>query len=398
MKNNLPFFLATRELRNDWLASLCFIAALVGVLAPLLIILALKNGVIGSMVERLIEDPANRELIAVGAGNHDAAFFKEFRARSDVAFIIPATRSINTSADAVQNRKGRKVKRSVPLIPSASGDPLIDGDIAVAPGQVLISQTLANGLDVSSGDTVEIMIGRNIDGHSEMARSSMLIIGIVPKIRYGRAAMFVSLPDLLAAERFRDDATIEPGHWRENRQEPESYASFRLYAATLQDIEVLQQDLQALSVRVRPRAENATLLLKFRQNLNVLYLAVAMLAVFGFWAAMAANLRGMVERQRVGFSLLDLIGLPKKSRCMIPIWQSLILVLLGILLTILIVWPIIAIINTFFQTEDGQFIARLGLVDFVGTFMLGLATALTASIWAASAVREISPDEVLRHA
>lgn len=398
MKNNLPLFLATRELRSDWLASLCFVAALVGVLAPLLIILALKNGVIGSMVGRLIEDPANRELISVGAGAHDAGFFKTFAARPDVDFIIPATRSINTSADAVRNRAGRKVERAVPLIPSALGDPLIETAAAVVPGQVMLSQTLATTLEVSIGDKVEMLVGRNIDGRAEMARATLTVSGIVPKISYGRAAMFVALPDLLAVERFRDNAAIEPGQWRDNLQAPETYASFRLYAATLQDIEILQRDLEDMAVRVRPRAENATLLLSFRKNLNILYLAVAALAVCGFWAAMAANLRGMVERQRVAFSLLDLIGLPEAARRMIPIWQSLILVLLGILVTVLVVLPIIATINEFFKSADGAFIARLGLLDILGTIILGLLTALTASMWAASAVVEISSDEVLRHA
>lgn len=398
MSNNLPLFLATRELRSDWLASLCFVAALVGVLAPLLIILALKNGVIGSMVGRLIEDPSNRELIAVGASSHDADFFAKISARPDVAFVIPATRSINTSADAVRNRAGRKVERSVPLIPSAAGDPLIDGELVVAPGQVMVSQTLADALDVSVGDTVEILVGRNIDGRSEMARSDMLVIGIVPKIRYGRAAMFIALPDLLSVERFRDDAMIEPDRWREPRPEPPDYASFRLYAATLQDLEVLQHDLEGMSVQVRPRAANATLLLGFRKNLNIIYLVVAILAVFGFWAAMAANLRGMVERQRVSFSLLDLVGLPQRARWMIPVLQSLILVLLGIIVTVVLVLPIIGVINGFFQTADGAFVAQLGLVDIFGTLTLGLVTALTASIWAAMAVRDIPPDEVLHHA
>jgi len=398
MIQKLPLFLATRELRSDWLASLCFIAALVGVLAPLLIILALKNGVIGAMVGRLIEDPSNRELISVGAGTHDSTFFETFTARPDVAFMIPATRSINTSADAVRNTAGRKVERSVPLIPSASGDPLIDGEVVVAPGQVIVSQTLADTLGVGVGDAVEILIGRNVDGRSEIARTNLLVLGIVPKVRYGRAAIFISLSDLLSVERFRDDAKIEPDRWRDTQPDPPSYASFRLYAASLQDLEVLQRDLAEMSVRVRPRAENATLLLGFRKNLNILYVAVAVLAVFGFWAAMAANLRGMVERQRIAFSLLDLIGLPQQARSMIPIWQSLILVSLGILVTILVVLPITVAINGFFQSADGAFVARLGFADLGATLVLGLLTALTASIWAASAVCEITPDEVLRHA
>ena len=120
----LPVGLALREMRHDWQAAACFMAALVGALAPLLIILALKNGAIDGMLGRLVEDPANREIIAVGAGRHDPEFFNQMRARDDVLFVTPKTRNINAQANAVQNKSARKLVRRVSLIPSAPGDPL----------------------------------------------------------------------------------------------------------------------------------------------------------------------------------------------------------------------------------------------------------------------------------
>ncbi|MEM6409466.1 MAG: ABC transporter, partial [Pseudomonadota bacterium] len=321
----LPLTLAIKELRHDWRGSLCFIAALVGVLAPMLVVLALKNGFIGTLIDALVEDPSNRELLAVGSGAYDAAFFETIGARGDVAFIVPATRSINTVANSVRNRPKRNLERSVPLIPTAAGDPLLGG-LVIAKGQAALSETLAQELELAVGDKAEMIIGREIDGEQQNAIAALTITGIVPERLFSRYALFISLPDLLAVERFRDDKTLTPETWRDGTAEQEAYASFRIYAERLEDLRTLEGALTDAGAQVRPRAENATVLLLFRKNLDILYAAVALIAAAGFWAAMAANLRGVVERQRVSFSFLDLLGLSDRARKSIPVFQSLILV------------------------------------------------------------------------
>ncbi|MEO1108191.1 MAG: ABC transporter [Pseudomonadota bacterium] len=393
----IPAMLALRELRHDWQSAMCFVAALAGVLGPLLIILALKNGIIGTMVGRLIEDPSNREILAIGAEQHDAAFFAALGARQDVGFIVPATRSINTSANAVRHEAQRKLERAVPLIPSAAGDPLIDGE-AVAPGRVWVSDKLAQDLSVSAGDTVDMIVGREVDGQRENARRDLQVIGVLPPEIWPRPAIFLSLPDLLAVERFRDDLTSNPANWTDPVAEPETYASFRLYARSLEDIGTLSAHLAEQGLQSRPRAENAALLLSFRRNLNILFTAIAALAMFGFWAAMSANLRGMVERQRIIFSLFSMLTMPDRQRCVIPVVQSLALVLGGVIATLIIILPFLMAINATFETAPGESVARLYAGDVFATLVLGAVTAVTAAIWAVFAVRNVEPQEVLTHA
>lgn len=394
----LPLSLAVKDLRHDWQAALCFLAALVGVLAPLLIILALKNGVIGTMVGRLVDDPSNREILAVGAGRYDSGFFDALAARGDIAFAMPATRSINASADAVRHTSNRNLERGVALIPSASGDPLIDGDGQIVAGQAHVSASLAKKIDAQVGDSLEMVIGREIDGRQEVVRQALEILSIVPGDRYGRDAVFISLSDMLAVERFRDDASVSEANWTEDINAPDTYASFRVYVQDLTDLTAVQNWLEGQGATVRPRAENAALLLAFRSNLNILYAIVAALAAVGFWAAMAANLRGMVERQRVSFSLLRLLGLSRSGRYLVPILQSMMLVMGGILATFVLVLPAMGAINGIFVTGPGETVASLGLVDLAGTLILGAVTALTASGWAVWAINGIETEEVLRHA
>lgn len=392
----LSLDLALRELRRDWIAAGCFIAALVGVLGPMLILLALKNGVIGAMVERLVQDPANREIIAVGTGQHDAAFFDWLSERADVAFVTPATRSINASADAVRLSDGGRAERGVALIVSAKGDPLL-GEAEVAPGRVWISEALSEKLAAKAGSDLSLFIGREIDGLQETAQMQISVAGIVPTDRYRRAAIFLSLDDMLAIERFRDSLAVTPETWLADRTPPAQYASFRLYVGDLADLEPVMDALSARGVGTRPRAENAVLLLKFRDNLNLIYVVIATLALGGFWAAMAANLRGMVERRRMAYSLLRLVGLPKASRWTLPLWHSLILIGTGIVLSLCIVWAALAALNMTFPSEGAEVIAMLSLRDVAGTFILGALTALTAALWAMRAATAIPSEEVLRN-
>lgn len=389
--------IALREMRHEWLASLCFVAALVGGLAPLLVILALKNGVIDEMVDRLVEDPANRELIAAGAGRHEPEFFARMAARSDVAFVIPATRTINAQANAVRNLDGRQMEQAVALIPSGEGDPLLAGEVPfVEEGQVILSAALADALGVVAGGRVEMLVGREIDGQRETARGEFAVLAVLSPERYGRMAVFLSLNDLLAAERFRDDVGIAPADWLERRDAPGAYASFRLYAASLEDLGPLAEALRADGVETRPRAQNAALLLGFRENLGFLYAVIAVLGVAGFWAAMAANLRGMVARQRLAFSLLALMGMRHGARRLVPLVQSILLVFAGIVLTLVIVAAMILVVNGLFMGSTGETVAHLGFDDVALTVAIGLVTAVTAALWALWAIDGIGPDDVLR--
>lgn len=391
----LPTTLALRELRHDWQAAACFVAALVGVLAPFLIILALKNGAIDALLGRLVEDPSNREIIALGAGDYDGEFFDEMRAREDVLFVTPKTRSINAQANIVRHRQTRSVERRVSLIPSAPGDP-ISPDADVAPGRVVLSSRLAEALNAGAGDTVEIRIDRRIDTQLETARRDVAVAGVVPPERYGRAAMFISIEDMVAIERFRDDASITPETWTDPAPLPESYASFRLYARALDDIGTLERHLTDLGKRSRLRVENVDLLLSFQRNLNLLFAIIAGLAVVGFWAAMASNLRGSVERQRTSLSLLNLLGMSEQGRRLIPVTQSVILVTSGVIITLGLVLPMLFTINRFFTPDGFEQIARLGPTHIFYTLSLGLLTAITASGWAVFAIKDIKADEVLR--
>jgi putative ABC transport system permease protein len=111
---------------------------------------------------------------------------------------------------------------------------------------------------------------------------------------------------------------------------------------------------------------------------------------------MAANLRAMVARQRLSFSLLALIGMQDGARRLVPLVQSVLLVFAGLIATLLLVAVIFVLVNRLFFGSTGENVAYLGPDDVAVTLAIGLVTAVTAAFWARRAIAGIGPDDVLR--
>ena len=65
------FLLASRDYLHEWQVSFCFVIALAAVLGPMMVLFGLKFGIVGAMVDQLVEDPRNREIRPVSSGRYD---------------------------------------------------------------------------------------------------------------------------------------------------------------------------------------------------------------------------------------------------------------------------------------------------------------------------------------
>jgi putative ABC transport system permease protein len=115
--------LAPKDYLHEWQVSICFVLALAAVLGPMLVLFGLKFGIIGGMIDELIEDPTNREIRPVSSARFDDNWINQMRARKDVEFILPRTRSIAATVQLSSDKADRFV--NVEMIPTASGDPLL---------------------------------------------------------------------------------------------------------------------------------------------------------------------------------------------------------------------------------------------------------------------------------
>ncbi|MCH3719333.1 hypothetical protein LZB68_09660, partial [Campylobacter lari] len=86
--------LAGRDLWHDRLVTLCMIATLVAVIAPLLLLFGLKHGVVSAMQDELMRDPRNLEIRMLSSGSYDPAWIDELAKRADAGFVVGMTRSL----------------------------------------------------------------------------------------------------------------------------------------------------------------------------------------------------------------------------------------------------------------------------------------------------------------
>ena len=105
--------LAFKDIRHDWLLSVCLVLAIASIIAPLLILFGIKFGTIQTMRGRLIEDPKNREIRPLMTKSFEREWFDSLKSTvPGISFVVPMTRQISTSISAnsaVARKTGRRV-------------------------------------------------------------------------------------------------------------------------------------------------------------------------------------------------------------------------------------------------------------------------------------------------
>ncbi len=202
------FRLASRDYVHEWLMSGCFVLALAAVLGPMMVLFGLKFGIVGAMVDQLIEDPLNREIRPVGSGYYDRGWMESVRARPDVAFLVPRTRSIAATIELSSQHASRFVP--VELIASNHGDPLLLPDSPLPEGttRVVLSQSAAEKLSVAPGDTLDGSLARHFRGQQERVHLPLSVAAIAPASAFSRDGAFVSVMLLEALEDYRDGRAV----------------------------------------------------------------------------------------------------------------------------------------------------------------------------------------------
>lgn len=159
--------MALRDYWHERALSLCAVLALATVLAPLLILFGVRNGVISNLQERLLQDPRNLEIVPVGSGKYGKDFFEELRKRPDVGYVVPQTRAIAATIGLLpaSEKKGGLPPNpvNVSLIPSGAGDPLtrrFAGNAALKDDEIILTAPAADKLGARAGT---ILSGR---GHA----------------------------------------------------------------------------------------------------------------------------------------------------------------------------------------------------------------------------------------
>ena len=393
------FRLASRDYVHEWQMSGCFVLALAAVLGPMMVLFALKFGIVGAMVGQLIEDPRNREVRPVGSGRYDSAWLERVRARPDVAFLVPRTRSIAATIELSSQRASRIV--SVELIASDHGDPLLppNGPLPDSTTRVVLSQSAAEKLDVAAGDTLDGSLTRRFRGHQERVHLPLRVVAIAPARAFSRDGAFVSVMLLEALEDFRDGQAVPSLGWEgEPADASRTYPGFRLYARSIYDVAGLRDAFARLNVDVHTRSAEIELVQRMNRNLTAIYWAIAVIGLVGFSLSLGASLWANIDRKRKELSVLRLVGFRTADIVWFPMVQALFTAVLGWALAVAIYLVTALVINDMLaaQLETGQQVCRLLPWHYAIALLLTCTAAVLAAGLAGMRSARIEPSEGLR--
>ena len=393
------FRLASRDYVHEWLMSGCFVLALAAVLGPMMVLFGLKFGIVGAMVDQLIENPINREIRPVGSGYYDHAWLESVRARPDVAFLVPRTRSIAATIELSSQHSSRIV--TVELIASDHGDPLLPPDSPLPDGttRLVLSRSAAEKLDVAPGDALDGSLARRFRGQQERVHLPLNVVDIAPAQAFSRDGAFVSLTLLEALEDFRDGRAVPPLGWEgEPADANRTYPGFRLYARTIYDVAGLRDAFAKLNVDVHTRSAEIEMVQRMNRNLTAIYWAIAVVGLVGFSLSLGASLWANIDRKRKELSVLRLVGFRTADIVWFPMVQALFTAVLGWALAVAIYLTTALVINDMLaaQLETGQHVCRLLPLHYAIALLLTCTAAVLAAGLAGLRSARVEPSEGLR--
>ena len=390
--------LAAKDYLHERMLSLCALLALAAVMAPLLVLFGVKYGIVTTMLDRLVEDPRNREIWPVGSHAFDRAAIAALAARPDVAFVVPETRMITASL-------GLKVARDildVDMVPSGDGDPLLlkFARVPEADTQVVLSASAARKLGVAAGQSLTGVIGRSRDGTPEQADVALTVAAVLPVEAERKDTAFVRLRLLEAAEEYRDGFGVADFGWA-GPPRPEGdrrYPGFRLYARSIDDVAALAALFAAQDIDVVTKAAEISTVRTLDHAFSLVFWIIAGVAGAGSFAATAATAIASVLRKRRDLGVMSLLGFQAASLVCFPLVQALLTAVLGTLLALSVFLPVAIAVNHVFApwVAAGEQVCRLKAAHAGFALAAAIAVMTAAALFAARKVGRIQPSEVVR--
>jgi len=397
----LSLSLAINDLRHDRRVAATMVVAIAAILAPLLLLLGLKTGIIETAKQQLLNDPRNLEVRIYQNARLGRDWFTAMAAQPGIRFVIPRTRSINATIDLVTER--RKILQSVEMIPTDKGDPLLPPGTPVLLDHqaVLLSAPAAEALGLTAGDAFTGALRRRVEGRDERIQLKLGVVAVLPENRLPREAVFVSLEFLLAAEDYRDGYRVglfdvDSGQLREGVRK--EFANARLYAAGLDEVLSLAATLRSQGLEIRTRAAEIRNVKAMDRVLTFVFAVIAAIASVGGAIALGANVWINVERKRRDLALLRLMGMPDMGVLLVPVWQALATAIGAFALAYIAYLAGAATFNHELSSSlpDQGYACILNGPDIVAMFALAVLIAMIASSVAGLRATRLDPAECLR--
>ena len=322
--------LACLDVWRDKKISICMIAAVVSIVAPLMLLFGLKHGVVSQMRSELASQPDNLELRMIASHTLDSAWFERAQQQPFVGFVAPLTRSLNTIGDL--RVSATAFVTNAELLPSLTGDPLLKSEPGPTGQTTWLSEPAAQRLSVAVGQTLTLIITRQRAGQTERLSVPLTVAGILEPSVFTRPAALITPQLLTALEDFRDDkpwpaaGQFVPTETAEQRSQ---YPRARLYAKTMDDVPLLSQWLSDQGIQTISRLAQIEAVQAIDRLLQLLFGVIAWLGIFGCTASLIGAFAANIDRKRKDLALLRLMGYDRQSLLGYVLVQAIVLTMIG---------------------------------------------------------------------
>jgi putative ABC transport system permease protein len=407
------------------------------------VLLGVHHGIISSMTQRLVNDPRTLEITPVGSGKYGPDWFAELRREPGVAFVMPQTRSIAATMTLKNGERPDSPGVITPILAGGPGDPLLGhwdlppvswlsenreagGDALEARPRagVVLAESTARKLGATNGHTLEGRVERVYRGRRETAGLALRVLAVMPPEAMATDMAFVPFELLVATEEYRDgravpflgwtgDAMFESGESEKSGASPlhedlsafsrraalaREYASFRLYAAGLDDVTPLWRWFQKRRVEVYVRSAEIETVKSLDRAFTVVFGLITGAALFGFCASTAGSALAGVRRKSRSLGLMRLLGFPRPGILLFPVVQTVATGFFGFLLAFALYLGVAYAINRLFAASlpGGEAVCSLPPSYAAAVFGVVIALSALASLSAAWQADTIEPSEVIR--
>lgn len=392
--------LALADLAHERVHLACAVAMIVGVVAPLAILLGVKTGVFAALMDDL---RADREILRVTIpGDHrfDPADADEVRAWAETGFVALNTRAIARRLNV--RREGGDRIRGVSLTPTGPGDPVLDAGATPPQGlTVAASAALAEQLGLGEGDRLTGMLGRG-DPVTDRLTLTLAVAQVLPRRALDGETLLMDPVAMDMIEAFYDGYAL-PEHGVANGRPLDErsvkYESLRIYARDLPDVAALEARLRArFDIAANSSAARVAGVLSLGRNLDLALSLVAAAALGGLFSALMSTFWAAVQRKRVMLATLGLVGVPPLGLALVPVTQAVATALAGALASLVVLAGFAAAAQALFagSLPPGASVIRLeaGALALIALAVVALAVA--AAGLAARAAARLDPALVIR--
>lgn len=319
------FKLALCSLRFDKIISICIVASLCAVIAPLLLLFSLRFGIISNLEHRLSSNPTNLEIRMMSGYRLDQQFFDDLKNNPHVSFVMPLTRSLSVTANISFNGK---IVQNLETLPTGSGDPIVNEvglDGLLGEKEAYLSETTAQDLGLKVGDSFKFVISRITDSKTVNAVVPFTLKGIIKKELLPHKTILVNFNTLVYMEDFRDG--FDPPVFSDGSNpntDRKSFAKARIYVRSLNDLDPVSKMLRQ-NYSITDKLASVENLKAISKVLSFIFTTIAITSIAGGVMATVGLIFTNLSRLEKTFALLFLSGLSKGNVFSIVIIQNFIL-------------------------------------------------------------------------